>query len=125
MAKDTVVGHLNTSIVDVNYDGAETSTAVVAVDNGQRTISVEVKKTPHSLTLYFDGKVFTFDGSEDIEVTDEFLRALVLRETENRIADVDAEEERATLRENDIDERALHKSFHGEPVKEYVDGEKV
>lgn len=58
-------GKLNKEVRIYNYDGVETDTAKVTVDNKTQDISVDVKKVPNELTLTtINGDTYTYDGSE-------------------------------------------------------------
>lgn len=63
-----IYGKLNQSEILKEYEGKETDTSKVIVDNTGNTISSEVKKVPHKLTI-LDKKNplidFEYDGSED------------------------------------------------------------
>ena len=45
MAIDYIYGSLDDSVVPVEYNGSETSTAITSVDNNKRIISVDVKNS--------------------------------------------------------------------------------
>ena len=58
-------GKLNKEVRIYNYDGVETDTAKVTVDNKTQDISVDVKRVPNELTLTtINGDTYTYDGSE-------------------------------------------------------------
>lgn len=58
-------GKLNKEIQIYNYEGVETDTAKVTVDNKTQDISVDVKRVPNELTLTtINGNTYTYDGSE-------------------------------------------------------------
>lgn len=57
-------GKLNKEIQIYNYEGVETDTAKVTVDNKTQDISVDVKRVPNELTLTtINGNTYTYDGS--------------------------------------------------------------
>lgn len=58
-------GKLNKEVRIYNYEGVETGTAKVTVDNKTQDISVDVKRVPNELTLTtINGDTYTYDGSE-------------------------------------------------------------
>lgn len=70
MAKDYLYAEIARDIIiDDDYEGRETDTAeTVVVSENERTISVNVKKVPHTLTVADSDNAKTFDGSEDKEI---------------------------------------------------------
>lgn len=67
-----LTGSLNHTYTRVEYAGKPTDTAVVVIDNAKRTISVDVAKLPHGLTIEDrsggEAAASVFDGSSDQRV---------------------------------------------------------
>ncbi len=66
---DCLYGKLNREIQHQTFEGKETDTAKVEVNNESDTIKVDVKKTPKKLTIKDGSSLKEFDGSEDVEIS--------------------------------------------------------
>ena len=67
MEKSYIYGKLNKEIILKEYTGSITSSAKTTVNNAASTISVDVIRVPHKLTIKEAQEQFTnFDGSSDV-----------------------------------------------------------
>lgn len=67
MEKSYIYGKLNKEVILKEYAGSTTSSAKTTVNNAASTISVDVIRVPHKLTIKEAQEQFTnFDGSSDV-----------------------------------------------------------
>ena len=78
-SSEYLYGKLLDEVEKRDYNGKETKTADVIVDNQNNEISVNVKKSPGTLNILKNNKLTQYDGSEDVTIelhdinTDDFI----------------------------------------------------
>ena len=82
---DYIYSELINNLVSLNFDGVSNENAEIHVDNLHRLIEAIIKKTPGALSIVdANGKVSTFDGSQNITITlsDKYLKSVTLKQCE-------------------------------------------